>query len=722
MTNTNNTNNNSTNFYNHTSVSPNIATSNNTSINNFLSNTKSESNISSTNMLSFIKYWNRPRTLKARKSVLDLQANSTTATLANIAAKASTELHEYKISHLSDANILYLGIGGCNSNDLSQFNICISDGSNPVHYLFNEIEFPENLNPKTAGRTKKEKDSILKRRGENIQNEIIECISEFVKTNNVKIISACLLRPLLESWGALRLPEELWLKLDIVPYVIESEDDLINYDFGPNNDVPVDANNKINLVDISDYEKTVSPETWSVFMNIVERIRDEQDLKVAFFNATPQGGGVALMRHAGIRLFRLLGVKCRWFVPFPDNDVFRITKNNHNILQGVADPNLRLTEENKKTYTNWIKANVEKYWLNDVFTDTDVIYIDDPQMVGLIPYIKEANPSCKIIYRSHIQIRADLANTKGSPQNGVWSFLWSYIQYADLFVSHPVMSFIPDEVPLEKTVLMPAASDPIDGLNKELSDDDMDYYLGIFNRIASEQGTKNVLDPERPNIVQIARFDPAKGIPDVVDSYAILRKKMDAADYPIEKIPQLVICGHGAIDDPDASIIYAQVMDQLKKNKYRDILSDIIVARLPPSDQLLNAILRRSYLALQLSHREGFEVKVTEALAKGIPVVAARAGGIPLQIKDGKTGFLCEVGDCEAVAQRMFELFDDQKLHDRMSRDSNRLCTEEFWTLFNYMHWMYMASELHENGAIVGNRRWIKEFWADKYNYTQITE
>jgi glycosyltransferase involved in cell wall biosynthesis len=665
-------------------------------------------------MLSFIRGWNRPRTLKARKSMLDLQANSTTATLANIAAKASTNLHEYKIASLSDSTPLYLGIGGVNRKNIAQFNICVSDGTNPVHYLFREIEFPQNQDLS--------KPEILKQRGDNIQNEIIECIDEFQKANDVKIIGATLLRPLLDSWGVTRLPEELWSKLDIVPFVLDSEKDVINYDFGPNSDVPVDANGKIHLVNIDDYKKTVSKETWDVLMKITERLRDEQDLKIAFFNATPQGGGVALMRHAGIRLFRLLGVKCRWFVPFPDNDVFRITKNNHNILQGVADPNLRLTEDNKKTYEAWIKANVEKYWLNDVFRECNVIFIDDPQMVGLIPYIKEVNPACKILYRSHIQIRADLANTPGSPQNGVWSYLWSFIQHCDLFVSHPVLSFIPDEVPLEKTVLMPAASDPIDGLNKELSDDEMDYYLGIFNRICEEQGTKNTLDPERPNVIQIARFDPAKGIPDVIDSYAILRKKMYDADYSLEKTPQLVICGHGAIDDPDASIIYAQVMEQLKDPKYKDIVDDIIVARLPPSDQLLDAVLRRSYLALQLSHREGFEVKVTEALAKGIPVVAARAGGIPLQIKDGKTGFLCEVGDCEAVAQRMFELFDNPRLHARMSKDSSRLCTEEFWTIFNYMHWMFMASEIYEKGALVGNRRWIKEFWYEKYNYTPIQE
>lgn len=58
---------------------------------------------------------------------------------------------------------------------------------------------------------------------------------------------------------------------------------------------------------------------------------------MSFFNATAQGGGVALMRHALIRLFRLLNIDIKWYVPKPDATVFRITKNNHNLLQGAYD-------------------------------------------------------------------------------------------------------------------------------------------------------------------------------------------------------------------------------------------------------------------------------------------------------------------------------------------------------------------------------------------------
>jgi hypothetical protein len=37
--------------------------------------------------------------------------------------------------------------------------------------------------------------------------------------------------------------------------------------------------------------------------------------------------------------------------------VFRTTKNNHNILQGVAPPELRITQEQKEQFDSWIHKN-----------------------------------------------------------------------------------------------------------------------------------------------------------------------------------------------------------------------------------------------------------------------------------------------------------------------------------------------------------------------------
>lgn len=143
--------------------------------------------------------------------------------------------------------------------------------------------------------------------------------------------------------------------------------------------------------------------------------------------------------------------------------MFRITKTNHNILQGVADPFERLTKERQEMMDEWISYNANRYWLGEggplAKGGADVVIIDDPQMPGLIPLIKEHRPEVKVIYRSHIELRSDLIGVEGSPQAEVWKFLWDRIKLADVFISHPVDKFVPAQVPMSMVGMMPACTD-----------------------------------------------------------------------------------------------------------------------------------------------------------------------------------------------------------------------------------------------------------------------
>ena len=80
-------------------------------------------------------------------------------------------------------------------------------------------------------------------------------------------------------------------------------------------------------------------------------------------------------------------------------------------------------------------------------------------MPGLIPLAKEMNKMRPVLYRSHIQIRSDLVEKDGTPQADVWQFLWKNIQHADMFISHPIPSFVPKDVPRSKLAYMPATTD-----------------------------------------------------------------------------------------------------------------------------------------------------------------------------------------------------------------------------------------------------------------------
>jgi hypothetical protein len=96
-------------------------------------------------------------------------------------------------------------------------------------------------------------------------------------------------------------------------------------------------------------------------------------------------------------------------------------------------------------------------------------------------------------------------------------------------------------------------------------------------------------------------------------------------------------------------------------------------------------------IALQLSLREGFEVKVSEALHASIPVIASNTGGIPLQIQHGKSGFLVESGENDTVAKHLFDLYTDEQLYKRMSEFAAKNVSDEVGTIGNAAAWMYLA-------------------------------
>lgn len=114
--------------------------------------------------------------------------------------------------------------------------------------------------------------------------------------------------------------------------------------------------------------------------------------------------------------------------------------------------------------------------------------------------------------------------------------------------------------------------------------------MGEFRNLCVKEKMVELGWPAREYIVQIARFDPSKGIPNVLDSYAKFRVLLEGKVTP-DEIPQLLICGHGAVDDPDASIIYDQVAN-LVHTKYSQYSNDIVYMRCPPSDQCMCLCLR----------------------------------------------------------------------------------------------------------------------------------
>lgn len=145
------------------------------------------------------------------------------------------------------------------------------------------------------------------------------------------------------------------------------------------------------------------------------------------------------------------------------------------------------------------------------------------------------------------------------------------------------------------------------------------------------------------------------------------------------------------------------------ETQFPHLLSSISVMRLAPNDQLLNTLLSASHTVLQLSTREGFEVKVSEAIHKGKPVIATNCGGIPLQVQHGKNGFLVEAGDWHAVAKHLLTLWTDEALYEEMCAFAKVSVSDEVGTVGNALSWFYLADKWANGKGIVPEGRWVND-------------
>ncbi len=73
----------------------------------------------------------------------------------------------------------------------------------------------------------------------------------------------------------------------------------------------VDCGGQAHLLRPEDFKKSCEAPTWNALKKYVTALK-KAGTKIAFFSSTPQGGGVALMRHALVRLARSLGIDLTW--------------------------------------------------------------------------------------------------------------------------------------------------------------------------------------------------------------------------------------------------------------------------------------------------------------------------------------------------------------------------------------------------------------------------
>jgi len=384
------------------------------------------------------------------------------------------------------------------------------------------------------------------------------------------------------------------------------------------------------MIKLVDYRDIVGDK---IITGIFQQARTLYGKNVVHLNSTYMGGGVAEILNSLVPLMNDVGLNTGWRILRGNPDLFSITKKFHNALQGDS---IHLTEMKKEIY---IRASEEFA----VYThlDHDCVIIHDPQPLPLIRYYKKQQPW---IWRCHIDIT--------NPDKKLWDFLKKFIlKYDQAIVSHK--NYKKDDIFVRQNIIPPVI-DPLTPKNMELSGEIIKKFLKKFG-----------IPTDKPIITQISRFDKWKDPEGVIRVFKKVKKQIDC---------RLVLCGSMATDDPEGMKIYQKVL----RSANHLIESGDVILITSENNILVNSLQRFSDVIIQKSIREGFGLVVAEALWKQTAVVASNVGGIPLQVIDGETGFLCEPNDEEGFAERIIQLMKDKKLAEKLGYNAKEHVRENF--------------------------------------------
>ncbi|MFP6888671.1 MAG: glycosyltransferase [Nitrospinota bacterium] len=381
---------------------------------------------------------------------------------------------------------------------------------------------------------------------------------------------------------------------------------------------------------LDDYKEVVGEESISQLYRLAEPLRGRS---VVHVNSTRSGGGVAEILDWLIPLMIDAGLEASWEVIEGEAPFFTATKKIHNALQGFRED---FDKNDVLAYEEVQQKNAKM--LREKLEEADFVFIHDPQPAGLLDLCP--NRKGTWIWRCHIDA--------SRPHRPVWKFLEPKVEGYDASIFS--MPQFARSLGHPQFLIAPSI-DPLSEKNMSIPESEVEEVIQRFE-----------LDPGRPILTQVSRFDRFKDPVGVIAAYRQLNRHPN---------PQLVLAGGGAADDPEGAAVLAEVSNAAGDDP------DIHILDLPPdAHRTINALQRASNIIIQKSTREGFGLTVTEGMWKAKPVIGGNVGGICLQVHNFHTGFL--VNSPEGAAMRIRYLLEHPKIRNRMGGAAHIFVRDNF--------------------------------------------
>lgn len=170
--------------------------------------------------------------------------------------------------------------------------------------------------------------------------------------------------------------------------------------------------------------------------------------------------------------------------------------------------------------------------------------------------------------------------------------------------------------------------------------------LERFKKSKKEHFKKAICPEDEKIVTHVSNFREVKRVTDVVATFSKMLENGVKA--------KLLMVGDG----PERT---------KAENKCRELSICDQVRFLGKQDQV-EEVLSISDLFMIPSGSETFGLAALEAMSCSVPIISSNIGGLPEVNIHGETGYLCELGDIDCMAQHATEILTDEKLQQKMSK------------------------------------------------------
>lgn len=205
-------------------------------------------------------------------------------------------------------------------------------------------------------------------------------------------------------------------------------------------------------------------------------------------------------------------------------------------------------------------------------------------------------------------------------------------------------------------------SDLITTVSKSLQKDTFSYFnihkeiriipnfinVSYYNSIKIDCNRNDYASDGEMIISHVSNFRPVKRVLDVIESFNKISKIIPS---------KLMMIGDG----PDKT--------KAEKLAYEYGLLDKV--KFLGKTQEVAEILCFSDLMILPSQTESFGLAALEAMISSTPVISTNSGGLPELNVHGKTGFLVEIGDIDAISKYSVKILSDKKALIKMKKEAN---------------------------------------------------